>query len=173
MAALSEAGQGFSITACAGSVVFPLEATTLEAVLRTADRRMYEKKRTAHDTAARKRAELLLDVLRERQPALAFHSDRVVSYAEAAARRLGLDEGELELVRLAGALHDVGKTAIPEEILNKTSSLTDEEWTIVKRHTVVGERLVSGSPVLSDLATVVRRYPSPPGSSRSRTPTTP
>jgi len=97
-----------------------------------------------------------MKVLSEREPLVATHPSRVVRQAESAARRLGLDRRELEVVRLAGALHDVGKTAIPDEILDKPAPLTDHEWALVRRHTIIGERLIGASPDLSDVARVVR-----------------
>ncbi|MGI8593394.1 MAG: HD domain-containing phosphohydrolase, partial [Solirubrobacteraceae bacterium] len=154
--ALSEEGEGFSISACAGSALLPREAATVEAALRVADQRMYSEKKRSREPSERECTNLLIKVLSERQPLVAGHSSRVVRQAESAARRLGLDDRELEVVRLAGALHDVGKTAIPDEILDKPAPLSDDEWALVRRHTIIGERLIGTSPALSDIATVVR-----------------
>jgi two-component system, cell cycle response regulator len=58
--------------------------------------------------------------------------------------------------RLAASLHDIGKMAIPDEILEKAGPLTDEEWKFVRRHTLVGERILLAAPALSHVAGIVR-----------------
>src|SRR5690242_20826629 len=63
-------------------------------------------------------------------------------FAEALAEKLGLSRGEVVRTRLAASLHDIGKMAIPDEILEKPGPLSDEEWKFVRRHTLVGERIL-------------------------------
>ncbi len=156
VAALTEEGEGFSISACAGSALLPREAGSVGGALRVADQRMYDQKKRSRRPSDQECTDILMKVLSERQPLVAGHSSRVVRQAESAARRLGLDTRELEVVRLAGALHDVGKTAIPDEILDKPAPLTNAEWALVRRHTIIGERLIGASPALFDVASVVR-----------------
>ena len=71
------------------------------------------------------------------------HSERVRAYTHLLGTELGLTESELDKIRWAGLLHDVGKTAIPSEILNKPGKLTDEEYAIVKTHPEAGKSLVT------------------------------
>ena len=70
------------------------------------------------------------------------HSRRVARYAVLIARRLGLPADEVDRIRLAAAIHDVGKVETPVDILHKPGRLTDEEYAVVKRHPVAGARLV-------------------------------
>jgi HD-GYP domain-containing protein (c-di-GMP phosphodiesterase class II) len=63
---------------------------------------------------------------------------------------------ELATLRQAAELHDVGKLAIPEEILNKPGPLSEDEWEFVRRHTVIGERILNAAPALEVAATIVR-----------------
>ena len=63
---------------------------------------------------------------------------------------------ELDEVVRAAELHDVGKMAIPDEILHKAGPLTQEEWTFVRRHTMIGERILSAAPALLPVAKIVR-----------------
>jgi diguanylate cyclase (GGDEF)-like protein len=70
------------------------------------------------------------------------HSERVASLSAAIADQLGLPPDEVELVRLAGSLHDLGKLAIPEEILQKEASLSSAEWLVVQRHPQIGYRML-------------------------------
>ena len=59
-------------------------------------------------------------------------------------------------VRQAAELHDVGKVAIPDAILDKTGPLTENEWTFIRRHTLIGERIIGAAPALGRIATLVR-----------------
>jgi diguanylate cyclase (GGDEF)-like protein/putative nucleotidyltransferase with HDIG domain len=70
------------------------------------------------------------------------HSERVGDLAAAIAAQLGCDADEVELVRLAGRLHDLGKLAVPEEILRKTDELTRAERTVLKRHAQIGYQML-------------------------------
>jgi len=107
-------------------------------------------------SAARQTLDVLLAFLDERQPEHAMHMRRVGRLSEAVGRRLGLGEEELDELRLAGELHDIGKAAVPEAILNKQGPLSDEEWKFMLRHTVIGERILAASPALAAVARLVR-----------------
>jgi putative two-component system response regulator len=78
------------------------------------------------------------------------HTERVGALAAAVAEELGLDVEDIEVLRLAAPLHDVGKIGIPDAILLKPGKLTPEEYDVMKTHTVLGARLLTGSgaPVL-------------------------
>ena len=83
------------------------------------------------------------------------HSRRVAEYAREIARRYGLDSQKLEEVYMMGLLHDVGKIGVPDEVINKPSSLTPEEFDIIKQHPIMGERIlrnIKGQPKLYECA---------------------
>jgi diguanylate cyclase (GGDEF)-like protein/putative nucleotidyltransferase with HDIG domain len=84
------------------------------------------------------------------------HSEQVVALATEVARRLGLSEREVDQVRDGAMLHDVGKVAIPNEILYKPGPLTDSEWEIMREHPVIGERILRRTPELREIALLVR-----------------
>jgi HD-GYP domain-containing protein (c-di-GMP phosphodiesterase class II) len=69
---------------------------------------------------------------------------------------LGLVGAELEALRYAAALHDIGKLAIPEDIIDKPGPLSDDEWELIRRHTIVGERILASAPALERSARLVR-----------------
>ena len=71
------------------------------------------------------------------------HSDRVLNYATAIARRMGLSERRVETIRYASLLHDIGKIAIQHDVLLKPGALTDEEWEEMKSHPRTGARIVA------------------------------
>jgi HD-GYP domain-containing protein (c-di-GMP phosphodiesterase class II) len=80
----------------------------------------------------------------------------VAELAEAVARRLRVSPDELSKIRQAAELHDVGKLAIPEEILSKPGTLTGDEWEFVKRHPLIGERILATAPDFGGAAKLVR-----------------
>jgi diguanylate cyclase (GGDEF)-like protein len=155
VAALSESGRGFSVTSSLGAVRAPAEASTPKEALRLADQRLYVQKRSR--TGRREQQhEMLLQALYERSPSLRDHVGEVVVAATAVGQAFGLDGDELEELRLAARLHDVGKLAIPDDILRKSGPLDEQEWTFVKQHTVIGERILVASPGWRRVGAIVR-----------------
>jgi two-component system cell cycle response regulator len=69
---------------------------------------------------------------------------------------LGLTRAELVVLRHAAALHDIGKMAIPEAILDKRGALSDTDWALIRRHTMIGERILAAAPALESSAKLVR-----------------
>ena len=59
-------------------------------------------------------------------------------------------------IRLAGELHDIGKVAIPDEILRKSASLTSPEWAFIRQHTIIGQRIVTVAPALAPVGELIR-----------------
>ena len=155
-AALSERGEGFKITCSAGSAEIPTEATNRSAALQLADQRMYAQKDSRRPTAAGEVEAVLIRVLNQRAPDLAEHGNAVKSLALAIGRDLGLPPGELSTLSRASELHDVGKIAIPDAILNKPTPLDEEEWEFMRQHTILGERIVSAAPSLASVGRLIR-----------------
>jgi diguanylate cyclase (GGDEF)-like protein len=155
-AALHERGEGFDIGSSHGFVVAPVEATDPAEALRMADQRMYAEKHGGRASAGSQSRDVLLRALAERNPDLGEHLSQVAELAVAVARRLGLGDAEVEQVRHAADLHDVGKVAIPDAILDKPGPLDDDEWVFMRRHTIIGERIVAAAPSLREVATLVR-----------------
>jgi diguanylate cyclase (GGDEF)-like protein len=155
-AALRERGEGFDIGSSHGFVIAPLEVSDPAEALRLADRRMYAQKHGGRRSAGSQSRDVLLRALAERNPDLGEHLSQVAELAVAVATQLGLSPVEVEQVRHAADLHDVGKVAIPDAILDKPAPLDDEEWVFMRRHTVIGERIVAAAPALAPVASLVR-----------------
>ena len=155
-AALSEHGEGFSITSSHGSIVLPLETDDAGEALRIADRRMYAQKHGNRASASRQSKDVLVRALAERNPDLSGHMHDVAGLAERVARKLALSQEEVDNVRHAAELHDVGKVAVPDDILSKPGPLNEEEFAFIRRHTLIGERIISAAPALSEVALLVR-----------------
>jgi two-component system cell cycle response regulator len=154
--ALSEQGEGFTVRSSHGAVILPHEARDATNALRIADQRMYAQKEDRRSSATRQTRDILLQVLHEREPELRDHLNGVARMAMGVATRLELGVEELDEVVRAAELHDVGKMAIPDEILRKPGPLTDEEWSFVRQHTIIGERILSAAPALLPVAKLVR-----------------
>src|SRR3954467_4182742 len=155
-----------SVTVSAGVATSPHHAADRDELVRLADSALYwakeygknrarayrpdvielaELKRLASgpDRAARFRAAAsLARAVDARDVYTGSHSQRVADLAARTARRLGLPDEEVELTRLAASLHDLGKLAIPEEILRKPGPLTEPERIVLERHPQIGFRML-------------------------------
>jgi diguanylate cyclase (GGDEF)-like protein len=154
--ALSEQSEGFAVTCSVGSVVIVANETTLEQALGQADQRLYNNKRSSRTREGGEAHDVLLQVLAENSASLATHLSNVGRLAEAVARRLGLSDAEVTLTRLTAELHDIGKTAIPDTILDKPGALDAGEWEFMRRHTLISERILAAAPALAQVAPLVR-----------------
>ncbi len=153
--ALTVHGDGFEVASSFGAVFLPEEADEASEALRLADQRLYADK--ARRTSDRGHPQdVLLRVLFEREPHLHEHVRRVGALAEATGRLLGAAGAELEELRLAAKLYDVGKLAIPDELLRKAAPLDADEWAFVRTHTVIGQRILMASPALVGVGRIVR-----------------
>jgi diguanylate cyclase (GGDEF)-like protein len=161
-AALVERGSGFTVTASCGVVILPEEADTVSVSLNLADERMYADKAGAgRSTRARAQTVLmqqsvLMQLLTEREPTLHDHVCDVGLLATVIGRRFELDSEQLDELRRAAELHDLGKLAVPDQVLNKPGPLSDSEWRLMHQHTIIGERILNAAPALRPVARLVR-----------------
>ena len=156
-----------SVTVSAGVATFPAQGVGRDELIRFADSALYwakehgknrvrlyrpdvvelaELKRLASgpDRAARYRAAAsLANAVDARDAYTGSHSERVAELAALIAQRVGADQETIELTCLAASLHDLGKLAIPEEILRKPGPLTDPERLVLERHPQIGYRMLA------------------------------
>ncbi len=166
-----EPGEGILVrnsiafTASIGVAVYGEHGTTREALIEAADRAMYYAKQNGRNQVCLAGEETaltsqVLASISQRQftetigvktlTAVATvhdgetsaHARRMVRLAEETARGLGRSEEEIHLVRLAALFHDIGKIGIPDTILHKPGPLTEEEWTVMRRHPVLGQHIL-------------------------------
>ncbi|HEY2162306.1 MAG TPA: diguanylate cyclase [Solirubrobacteraceae bacterium] len=104
----------------------------------------------------REAVEALAVALTERDRYTGEHSEAMIEMSAAVARNLGLRASEVERIRSAALLHDIGKVAIPDDILHKPGPLSDREWILMREHPVIGERILSVLPGMSAVARIVR-----------------
>jgi putative nucleotidyltransferase with HDIG domain len=100
---------------------------------------------------------LLGDVLEADDEYTGMHSQSVVSLSVAVADELGLSSAERRNVEFGALLHDVGKIAVPKEIINKPGPLTPDEWLVIKAHTIEGQKMLDRvGGLLSEVGRIVR-----------------
>ncbi len=161
------ARQQEKMTVSCGVAVFPVHGITAGELLHSADRALYEAKESGRDrsvlfqhagapgedadraaverTSPRLASLVSLAESVDRRKGSPANSRRVARYAERLARRLNLPEEEVERVRIAALLRDVGEVGVAESILNKQSPLNDEEWRELERHPEIGARIVGAA----------------------------
>jgi diguanylate cyclase (GGDEF)-like protein len=153
--ALTEHGEGFQIETSFGAIMLPDEATDASHALQVADERLYAQKYSRRGESDRTMA-ALLEALSVRDPELQDQLAGVGALADDIGTMLGLRRDELQELDRAAQLHDLGKLAVPDEILSKPGPLDEREWAFVRQHTIVGERILRASPALRSVATIVR-----------------
>jgi two-component system, cell cycle response regulator len=155
--ALSERGRGFHVGCSAGIAALPRDGTDVASALRIADERLYAQKNKRERSAIGiQTSAALLQALEEREPELRDHLEEVAQLSVGVGRKLGLSGDQLQDVARAAHLHDVGKVAVPDAILQKPGSLDDLEWELMRQHTIAGERILSAAPALAPVARLVR-----------------
>jgi diguanylate cyclase (GGDEF)-like protein len=154
--ALTEHGGGFHITASYGAILLPEESQDLTEAMQLVDQRMYAQKTSGRRSPDRQTRDVLLRALQERNPELAERHAAVARLAAPLGERMGLPAEERVQLRQAAELHDIGKLAIPEETLHKPGPLEPQEWAFVRRHTLIGERIIGAAPALASVAKLVR-----------------
>jgi putative nucleotidyltransferase with HDIG domain len=107
--------------------------------------------------AYRGTALLLRDLLEDDDEYTGRHTEDVVELTVRVAERMGLDEDTRRKAEMGALLHDIGKIHVPDEIINKPGPLDDDEWAIMKQHTVYGEKMLAQvGGLLADVGVVVR-----------------
>lgn len=125
------------------------------SVIKQADDLMYRSKAQESRSIKGKAVQSILNALLEKNESEAQHSLRVSEWCRLIGQALNLDKRQIEDLALLGKIHDIGKAATDEEILNKKGKLTPEEYEVVKQHSEKGYNIVGASPELSYLAGLV------------------
>jgi diguanylate cyclase (GGDEF)-like protein/putative nucleotidyltransferase with HDIG domain len=155
--ALTEHGQGFEVAASHGVVLLPGEAADAAAALQLADQRLYGNKGARRRSSiGQQTRDVLMQVLHEREPDLHDHHAEVARLAAAVGVKLGMLPEDVDVMVRAAELHDIGKMAVPDQILQKPGPLDKREFAFIRKHTLVGERILAAAPALVPVARIVR-----------------
>ena len=118
----------------------------------------FEKRRKQTETMSLQMIQTLSVTIEAKDEYTRGHSYRVAQYAALIAEELGWDEDEVENLRNAAYLHDIGKIGIPDAILNKPSKLLDAEYEIIKKHTTIGADILKNITLIRHVEEVARYH---------------
>jgi two-component system, cell cycle response regulator len=172
---ISAGGHSVALTASIGVASMPLRATTKEELLRFADRALYRAKRLGRNQVQFDQGDDAVSYLvPDASPVIDYlqnladqidarqgpsnHSVEMSVLAAKIATKLGVDRAVAERAVLAARFHDIGKVAVPDSVLMKPGSLTEEEWHIVHQHPELGARLVRLSAEIRDVAPIIAAH---------------
>ncbi|HEV2439439.1 MAG TPA: HD domain-containing phosphohydrolase, partial [bacterium] len=100
----------------------------------------------------------LVHVMESRDEYTARHSRRVVALAVRVAREFGCSDQDVRDIRWAARLHDIGKVGVPDALLRKPAALTEQEWTVMRQHPLLGEEILSSVQRMCGAAKLVRHH---------------
>jgi two-component system cell cycle response regulator len=177
----------YELTVSIGVATFPSHGSSVEALVSQADEALYAAKALGRDRTVVCSEELspavgaqpdalppradrhsatvlaLADVIDARDRGTAAHSQTVGRYAAAIAREIGLPETVVERIRFSGIVHDVGKIAIPDELLSKPGWLSAEDWMEMRRHPTIGASILAGAQLADVSEWVLAHHERPDG----------
>ncbi len=167
---------GGKITISCGVATSPVHAKTIKELIKYADQALYRAKClnknkvelyfSVFDNLEVNESEeellssiyTLLSVINAKDRYTYGHSERVTEYSIKLAKEIGIGEKEIQLLRYAAFLHDIGKIEIDREILNKTEALSEEEWHILKQHPKWGSDIVKAVKNLQPVANIILQH---------------
>lgn len=120
-----------------------------------ADNNMYQSKLLKESSNRSSLVKALMKTLEVKDYITEGHADRLEDISLKVAKALKLPQHQVDRIKLLAKFHDIGKVGIPDRILMKPGSLTEEEWKIMKTHSVIGKRIAEASPELSDISTLI------------------
>jgi len=128
---------------------------TIEELLKITEERMYRKKLDEGPSNRQRILDYLEDVLEKTSRENGKQTENLTNLSAAFAQELGLSEHEKKQLNLLIRFHDLGKITIPQDIINKTTELTPEEWESIKKHSEIGYRIANSSPELAPIAEAI------------------
>ena len=128
------------------------EEENIQEIFKSAEDQMYRKKLFESPSMRGKTIKAIMNTLHEKNKREEQHSHRVSALCKSMGEALGLPEYEVEELKSVGLLHDIGKIAIDENVLNKPGELTNDEWEEIKRHPEIGYRILNTVNDMSEMA---------------------
>ncbi len=129
-----------------------IEDETINDIFKSAEDNMYTHKLFEIKSHRNETIKAILKTLHEKNPREEMHSARVSDLCKLIGVALHMTDDELDLLKLISELHDIGKIAIDDSILNKPGKLDDKEWEAIKKHPEIGYRILSATPEYSEIA---------------------
>ena len=124
----------------------------LDEVIKAAEDDMYAHKLFEISSHRNETIKTIVKTLHEKNPREEMHSERVSLICTSIGKALGMKQNDINLLKAISNLHDIGKIAIDDAILNKPGKLTEDEWEQIKRHPEIGYRILSSTPEYAEIA---------------------
>jgi len=156
--ALQEKVANIEISISYGCSTKQAEHESIMEILANAENHMYSHKLSERSSMRSKTTEIIMNTLFEKSNRESQHSVRVSNLCEAIATEMRLEKQEVNKMRIAGLVHDIGKIGIDEKILNKNGKLDKEERIEINKHADAGWRILSSSIEFSELAKCVLHH---------------
>ena len=147
--------EGLPISASFGEAVKSDALTSITDVFNLAEDRMYHHKVSEKQSRRHHSVQMIMRTLYEKIPREEAHSQRVASLAGKLGEAMGFTGADVNELRTAAILHDIGKVAISNDILEKPTALTEDEWREIRRHPEVSYNILSTVPEYGALSEIV------------------
>jgi diguanylate cyclase (GGDEF)-like protein/PAS domain S-box-containing protein len=147
-----EDGSKLPLSAALGYEVKENKFEDILEILDEAESKMYKNKLTESRSIKSNILNTLLKTLSEKSQETSSHSNRMADLAKKLAEKLKLSQSEINKLTLVAKLHDIGKTVVSENILNKKEKLTETEWKEIKTHPAVGHRILNATEEFSHIS---------------------
>ncbi|MBN2604963.1 MAG: HD-GYP domain-containing protein, partial [Bacilli bacterium] len=154
----NEKVESLEISISFGHSTKTLPSENIHELFKKIEDEMYAKKLTESRSMRSKTIDVIMQTLYEKNHREMQHSLRVSALCEQIAREMKLDKDAIGQIKTAGLMHDIGKIAISEEILNKPTTLLSGEWNEVKRHSEIGYRILNSVNEFSDIANYILEH---------------
>jgi len=152
---LKEKVGAITVSISLGAAAKTEAAEDMVKVLQNAEDRMYSNKMAESENLTGNVVNTIIGTLHEKSPSEELHSERVSGLCQSMGQAIGMTDIEIGKLKVAGLLHDIGKIAIDDGILNKPGWFTEEEWKKVRLHSEIGFRILSTVNSLSETAEYV------------------
>lgn len=149
------AGRTIPLSISWGTAFRTSSEQSMQALYKQAEGYMYSKKMLDSRSMRNQVLASLKETLKARNVETAAHMQRMENMVMALGKRLGLSASEFDRLLLLASLHDIGKIAIPDHIINKPERLSDDEWIVMRTHSEVGQRIAMASQELSSIASEI------------------
>ncbi len=147
-----ESVNGINLSVSLGWNVKYHKEEDINDILKSAEDSMYKKKIFEGPSMRGRTIDIIINTLNEKNHREEQHSCRVAELCEKLAQAIMMPEHSINEIKSAGLLHDIGKIAIPEELLNKPGRLTEDEYTEIKRHPEIGYRILCSTNEMLEIA---------------------
>ncbi len=149
---------GIPLSVSFGQATKTLEEESLDEILKDAEDHMYRHKIYESTGARSKTVTLIINTLYAKNHREMLHSQRVGALSATIATYMGYDTDDVNQMKTAGLMHDIGKIGVEDRILNKTEPLNNQEWDEIKKHSEIGYRILSSVPEFSEIANFVLEH---------------